>query len=141
MNLAAMQTRVHEGVPLAGAWGVEVLAFDAGTARLRLPFRDALLRPGGTISGPALMGLVDVAMWVALLSLTEGRDESRTVNLAITFLRAVPPGAVLAEARVIRRGRRLCYGEVTLFAEGATEPCAHATTNWAVIQSSDAVSS
>jgi acyl-coenzyme A thioesterase PaaI-like protein len=77
------------------------------------------------------MGLADVAMWAALLSLSGGRDESLTANLAITFLRAPPPGAVLAEARVIKRGRTLSYGEVMLRAEGAEAPCAHVTTSWA----------
>jgi uncharacterized protein (TIGR00369 family) len=131
MTLAQMQARVREGVPLAAAWEIEVLSFGTGLAVLRLPFRADLLRPGGTVSGPALMGLADVAMWVALLSLTEGRDESLTASLAITFLRPPPPRPVLAEARVIKRGRTLSYGEITLRAEGAAEPCAHVTTSWA----------
>ena len=129
----AMQARVREGVPLAQAWGVEVLEAAEGRALLRLPEHEDLLRPGGTVSGPALMGLADIAMWAALLSLTGGRDESLTANLAITFLRAPPPGAVLAEARVIKKGRTLSYGEVLLRAEGAAEPCAHVTTSWAAV--------
>ncbi|MGG5886041.1 PaaI family thioesterase [Falsiroseomonas sp. HC035] len=131
ITLAEMQARVHQGVPLAAAWEIEVLSFSAGLALLRLPFRADLLRPGGTVSGPALMGLADVAMWVALLSLSEGQDESLTASLAITFLRPPPPRPVLAEARVIKRGRTLSYGEITLRAEGAAEACAHATTSWA----------
>jgi uncharacterized protein (TIGR00369 family) len=122
---------VRAGVPLAGAWGVEVIAFADGEATLRLPHREDLLRPGGTVSGPALMGLADVAMWVALLSLTGGKDESLTSNLAITFLRPPAPRAVVAEARVIRKGRTLSYGEVMLRSEGEAAPCAHVTTSWA----------
>ncbi|MGK7870435.1 PaaI family thioesterase [Falsiroseomonas sp. E2-1-a20] len=131
ITLAEMQARVHQGVPLAAAWEIEVLSFGAGLALLRLPFRADLLRPGGTVSGPALMGLADVAMWVALLSLSDGQDESLTASLAITFLRPPPPRPVLAEACVIKRGRSLSYGEITLRAEGAAEPCAHVTTSWA----------
>lgn len=126
-----MQALVRAGVPLAGAWGVEVLSFRAGEAVLRLPHHEDLLRPGGTVSGPALMGLADVAMWVALLSLTDGKDESLTANLSITFLRAPTPRAILAEARVIKKGRTLSYGEVLLRAEGDEAPCAHVTTTWA----------
>jgi acyl-coenzyme A thioesterase PaaI-like protein len=77
------------------------------------------------------MGLADVAMWVALLSLTGGKDESLTANLSITFLRPPAPRAVLAEARVIKKGRTLSYGEVLLRAEGESAPCAHVTTSWA----------
>ena len=131
MNLTTLQTTLHTGVPLAAAWNVELLAAAHGTATLRLPPSPGLLRPGGTVSGPALMGLADMAMWCALLSLSNGVDESLTANLAITFLR--PPGAraILAEARVIKRGRTLSYGEVHLRAEGADAPCAHVTTTWA----------
>ena len=131
MTIAEMQALVRAGVPLAGAWGVEVLSFSAGEAVLRLPHHEDLLRPGGTVSGPALMGLADVAMWVALLSLTGGKDESLTANLSITFLRPPAPRAVLAEARVIKKGRTLSYGEVLLRAEGEDAPCAHVTTSWA----------
>jgi uncharacterized protein (TIGR00369 family) len=131
--LEAMQHRVRQGVPLAAAWGIEVLEAADGRATLRLPQREDLLRPGGTVSGPAMMGLADVAMWAALLSLTEGRDESLTATLSITFLRAPRPGALLAEARVIKRGRSLAYGEIFLRAEGAEEPCAHVTTSWAAV--------
>jgi uncharacterized protein (TIGR00369 family) len=126
-----MQRIVRDGVPLARAWGVEVLAAADGTATLRLPAREDLLRPGGTVSGPALMGLADVAMWAALLSLTGGVDESLTANLAITFLRPTGNHPVIAEARVVKKGRTLSYGEVTLRAEGEAAPAAHVTTTWA----------
>jgi uncharacterized protein (TIGR00369 family) len=126
-----MQRVVRAGVPLAGAWGVEVLSASEGEATLRLPHREDLLRPGGTVSGPALMGLADVAMWAALLSLTGGKDESLTATLSITFLRPPAPRAVIAEARVIKKGRTLSYGEVLLRSEGEDAPCAHVTTSWA----------
>jgi uncharacterized protein (TIGR00369 family) len=131
LTVTEMQALVREGVPLAGAWGVEVLGFADGAAMLRLPHREDLLRPGGTVSGPALMGLADVAMWVALLSLTGGKDESLTASLSITFLRPPAPRAVIAEAKVIRKGRTLSYGEVMLRSEGEAAPCAHVTTSWA----------
>jgi uncharacterized protein (TIGR00369 family) len=122
--------RIRAGVPLAGAWGISVLTLGEGRARLRLPRDPLLLRPGGTVSGPALMGLADVAMWAAILSAREGRDEALTLNLAMTFLRRAGDAAILAEASLSRRGARLLYGEVWLTAEGAAEPCAHATTTW-----------
>jgi uncharacterized protein (TIGR00369 family) len=133
MTPAAIQARVREGVPLGAAWGVEVLDAAEGRARLRLPRDPALLRPGNTVSGPALMGLADMAVWAALLSLTEGRDESLTAHLAITFLRPPGPGPVLAEAQVLKRGRSLIYAEVWLRAEGADAPCAHVTSSWAAV--------
>jgi uncharacterized protein (TIGR00369 family) len=128
----AIQAIIHRGVPLAAAWGVEVLQASGGTATCRLPWQEALLRPGGTVSGPALMGLADVAMWAALLGLTGGRDESLTTNLNIHFLRRLPPGAVVAEARVLKRGR-IIFGEVLMRGEHSAEVAAHVTTSWAAV--------
>lgn len=132
LSPAALQEVVHRGVPLAAAWGIEVLAAAGGTATCRLPWRTELLRPGGTVSGPALMGLADVAMWAALLGLTGGRDESLTTSLTIHFLRRLPPGPVLAEARVLKRGR-IIVGEVVIRGEGSVDIAAHVTTSWAAV--------
>jgi uncharacterized protein (TIGR00369 family) len=127
-----IQDVVHRGVPLAAAWGIEVLQAAGGSATCRLPWREELLRPGGTVSGPALMGLADVAMWAALLGLTGGRDESLTTSLTIHFLRRLPPGPVLAEARVLKRGR-LIVGEVLIRGEASAEIAAHVTTSWTAV--------
>lgn len=128
----AIEEIIHRGVPLAAAWGIEVLDAGGGTATCRLPWRAELLRPGGTMSGPALMGLADVAMWAALLGLSGGRDESLTTSLAINFLRRLQPGPVLAEARVLKRGR-IIFGEVAIRGEALLEIAAHVTTSWASV--------
>ncbi|NMJ44271.1 PaaI family thioesterase [Roseomonas sp. JC162] len=128
----AIQDIVHRGVPLAAAWGIEVVSAAGGSAVCRLPWREELLRPGGTVSGPALMGLADVAMWAALLGETGGRDESLTSSLSIHFLRRLDPGPVLAEAHVLKRGR-IIFGEVTIRSEGVETIAAHVTTSWASV--------
>lgn len=130
---ADIQRIVHAGVPIAAGWGVEVLSAGGGRAAVRLPFRPDLLRPGGTVSGPALMGLADVAMWAALLGVTGGRDESVTSTMTVNFLRPFAPGPVLAEARLVKRGKRMVFGEVLLRAEAAEDVSAHVTTSWVVI--------
>jgi acyl-coenzyme A thioesterase PaaI-like protein len=133
MSPVEIERIVHAGVPLARLWKIEVLEAAGGCALCRLPPDPGLLRPGGSISGPALMGLADVAMWAALLGLSGGRDESLTSQLAITFLRRPLPGPMLAEARIVKRGGRLIYGEVWLRSEGADEPAAHVTTQWVAV--------
>ena len=130
---AEIQAIVRAGVPIADGWGVEVVEAADGRAVVRLPFRADLLRPGGTVSGPALMGLADVAMWAALLGVTGGRDESVTSTMTVNFLRPFAPGPVLAEARLLKRGKRMVFGEVLLRAESAEEVSAHVTTSWVVI--------
>lgn len=130
---AALDSIIAEGVPLVSGWGCTVLAAAGGTAQVRLPFRADLLRPGGTVSGPALMGLADVAMWAALLTLTGGRDESVTSTMTVNFLRPIFAKPAIAEARVVKRGRRAIFGEVLIRAEEAEEICTHVTTTWTVI--------
>lgn len=124
---------IAEGVPLVSGWGCTVLSAEKGHAVVRLPFREDLLRPGGTVSGPALMGLADVAMWAALLSVTAGRDESVTSTMTVNFLRPVFAKAVIAEARIVKRGRRAIFGEVLIRAEDSDEIATHVTTTWTVI--------
>jgi uncharacterized protein (TIGR00369 family) len=130
---AEIQAIVHAGVPIAAGWGVEVLRAAEGRALVRLPFRPDLLRPGGMVSGPALMGLADVAMWAALLGVTGGRDESVTSTMTVNFLRPFAPGPVLAGARLLKRGKRMVFGEVLLRAEASEAVSAHVTTSWVVI--------
>ncbi|WP_198380323.1 PaaI family thioesterase [Roseomonas sp. KE2513] len=130
MTLEELTARVREGVPLAGALGIEVLRADAGSALLRMPPSSLSLRPGGTASGPALMTLADVGIWVPLLVATGGADSTRTAQLGISFLRPAGAAGVLAEVRVVRQGRTSVYAEVWMRAEAQEKPCAHATATW-----------
>ena len=130
MTLEELTARVREGVPLAGALEIEVLRADAGSALLRMPPSPLSLRPGGTASGPALMTLADVGIWVPLLVATGGADSTRTAQLGISFLRPAGAAGVLAEVRVVRQGRTGVYAEVWMRAEGEEKPCAHATSTW-----------
>ncbi|MCU0890020.1 MAG: PaaI family thioesterase [Rubritepida sp.] len=130
MSPAEIEAIVHRGVPLAAAWGVRVRSAAGGIAEVELPANPALLRPGGTLSGPALMGLADVAMWAALLGISEGQDESLTATMNVAFLRPAGPGPVIATARLIKPGGRTRFGEVTIRRVGGEEVVMHVTTSW-----------
>ncbi|MCR0981358.1 PaaI family thioesterase [Roseomonas populi] len=130
MTPEELTARVREGVPLAGALGIEVLRGDAASALLRLPPSPLSLRPGATASGPALLTLADVAIWVPELLATGAADLTRTANLQIALLRPAGDKGVLAEVRIVRRGRTSLYAEVWMRAEGEEKPCAHVTSTW-----------
>lgn len=132
-DIARLQAIMHAGVPLAAAWGIELLEAQDGMARLRLPRDPALLRPGNTVSGPALMGLADVAIWAALLSTSQGQDNSVTSSMNVNFLSPAGPGPLIAQARIVKAGKRMLYGEIHIFAEGSDRPAVHVTTHWVVI--------
>jgi uncharacterized protein (TIGR00369 family) len=132
ISAADLESLIREGVPLVGNMGVTVESVGAGTARLRLPYRGELLRPGGTITGPAMFGLADVALWGAVLSLIGRVELAVTTSATINFLRRPLPVAMTAESRVLKLGKRLAYGEVLLFSEGDAEPVAHATGTYSI---------
>ena len=109
-----------------------VLSLERGRARLSMPFQPALSRPGGIISGPALFGLADAALYGAVLSLIGQQEMSVTTGMSINFLRPARPGTVIADARIIRAGRTLVYGEISLTVEPSEDAVAHATGTYIV---------
>ena len=86
-----------------------------GGCRVRRAFSEKFLRPGGTISGPTMMGLTDFAMYVAILASIGPVPLAVTTNLNINFLRKPAPRDLIAEARLIKLGKRLAVGEVEIY--------------------------
>ncbi|OQW53196.1 MAG: hypothetical protein A4S15_05325 [Candidatus Raskinella chloraquaticus] len=114
----------------SGAYVVDEVTPHA--AILRLNASERHLRPGGTISGPAMMTLADLAMYVALLSAIGPVALAVTTSLNINFLRKPSPGALLARCRLIKLGKRLAVGDISLRSEGVEALVAHATATYAI---------
>jgi uncharacterized protein (TIGR00369 family) len=112
--------------------GLRVERVDDMFAKVRLRYDAKHLRPGGTISGPALATLADTAMYVALLGMIGPVALAVTTNLNISFLRKAGPADVIGEARLLKLGKRLAVGEVTMYSEGDPEPVAHATVTYSI---------
>ena len=111
------------------------LAIDAvwnGGCRVRQAFRDLHLRPGGTISGPTMMALADFAMYVAVLAAIGPVPLAVTINLNINFLRKPARRDLTAEARLLKLGKQLATGEVTIRSDGEEEPVAHVTSTYSI---------
>ena len=83
-------------------------------AVLRMPFSERLCRAGGAVCGQALMAFADTAMVIANLAANRGRRMMTTVDQTTHFMRAVTGSDVLADARVVRLGRTMSFGRVTL---------------------------
>lgn len=130
MTPADIEAIIHRGVPLGADWGVRVISASAAEAVLELPWNPALLRPGNTVSGPAIMGLADMAMWAVLLAGSEGRDESLTSGMHVNFLRTCGPGPIRATARLIKGQGRSIFGEILIRAVASEDVAVHVTTNW-----------
>lgn len=101
-------------------------------AQVRLRYEPRHLRPGGTISGPSLMSLADTAMYIAVLGMIGPVALAVTTNLNINFLRKPAQTDVIAECKLLKLGKRLAVGEVTMFSEDDPEPVAHATVTYSI---------
>lgn len=111
------------------------LALDAvwhGGCRVRQCYRPHFVRPGGSIPGPTMMALADVAMYVAVLSAVGWVPLAVTTNLNINFLRKPPPRDLVAEVRLLKLGRRLAVGEITIRSDAVEAPVAHATSTYSI---------
>ena len=95
-------------------------------------YHESQLRPGGTISGPAMMALADVALYVALLGALGEVPLAVTTNFSSNFLKKPAQKAVIADCRYLKIGKRLAVGEATLVSEGSTDPVAHVTATYAI---------
>jgi uncharacterized protein (TIGR00369 family) len=102
------------------------------TASMRLKASDRHIRPGGTLSGPSMMTLADLALYVAILANVGPVALAVTTNLAFNFLRKPEPRDLLAEARLLKLGRRLAVGEVSLFSAGSPDLVCHATGTYSL---------
>ncbi len=92
------------------------------TARMRLLHHERRLRPGGTISGPAMFGLADVALYAAILANVGPVALAVTTSLNINFLRKPEPADLIGEARLLKLGKRLAVGEVSITGRGQARP-------------------
>lgn len=112
--------------------GLSLERVDYGNVRVRREFHEDHLRPGGTISGPTMMELADFAMYVAVFSAIGCEPLAVTTNLTINFLRKPGKSDLIADAKLMKVGKRLAVGEVTIYSDSADEPVAHVTATYSI---------
>jgi uncharacterized protein (TIGR00369 family) len=112
--------------------GLAILEIWHGGCRVRQGFHTHSLRPGGTISGPAMMLLADVSVFVAVMASIGWTPLAVTTSLNINFLKKPAPAALVAECRLLKIGKRLAVGEVSIRSEGEEDLVAHATSTYSI---------
>jgi uncharacterized protein (TIGR00369 family) len=117
--------------------GLSLERVDYGNVRVRRHFHRDFVRPGGTISGPTMMELADFTMYVAVFSAIGPQPLAVTTNLNINFLRKPAPADLIAEAKLLKVGKRLAVGEVALYSDGQDEPVAHVTSTYSIPSNSN----
>lgn len=118
--------------PGAKAGWLRVEEVRAGYVRLRLPFQKWMLRPVNVVSGPALFSAADTAMYALIMAHIGPAVLSVTADLNIRFLRKAPASDIVAEARLLKLGKRLAVMAVDLRVDAEPEPVAHATGSYAL---------
>ncbi len=133
VTVAEFAALTREKLPIVGQFDIRVESIEAERVVARLPSGDNVHRPGGTVTGPALLALADVAMYALVLARIGPVELAVTTSLNVNFLRRPSLGAdIVAEARMLKLGKRLAVGEVTLNSDGDAEPVAHVTLTYSI---------
>ncbi|MCB2111086.1 MAG: PaaI family thioesterase [Defluviimonas sp.] len=116
---------------VAEEFRVERLTADGIVMRLKVD--DRHLRPGGTVSGPSIFALADVAVYLAILARIGPVALAVTTNGTVDFLRKPAAGVdLLAEARLLKLGRVLAVGDVLIRSEGSDAPVARSNMTYSI---------
>ena len=132
ITIAEFDALMEAEMPWAVEAGLALEELSKGSAVMRLPFSENMLRPGGTVSGPSMMALADACMFAVILSEIGHVALAVTTNLNINFLRKPGPVDLLAEGKILKLGKRLAVMEVTLFSQGGRDAVAHATGTYSI---------
>lgn len=132
MDAAALNAFLAEVFPqVAADFRIEAVA--PMTARVRLLVDERHLRPGGTVSGPNIFALADLAMYAVTLGMIGPKALTVTTNCSIDFMRK-PEAArdLIGEARLLKLGRSLAVGDVLIHSEGTEAPVARAGLTYSI---------
>ncbi len=112
---------------------IRVEAVSESGAQVRQTITQSELRPGGTVSGPVMFQVADCALYVGILGRIGIVPLAVTTNMNINFLRK--PSAerdIIGVCRLIKVGKTLAIGEVTIYSDGLEDPVAHAVGTYAI---------
>jgi len=132
MDADALTAFMHEVFQqVADDFAIEHVAENEITMRLNVGYKH--LRPGGTISGPSMFALADVAAYLATLAMIGPESLAVTTSCAIDFMRKPAAGVdLIAKAKLLKLGRQLSVTDVLLFSEGKDAPVVRASLTYSI---------
>ncbi len=131
MSAEEVAAYVSEVFPQSDQYGFEVAELEPGTIKVRMPINQSHLRPGGTVSGPNMFALADCAAYLITLAHVGKVALAVTTNLNINFL-SKPEGDLVAEARLLKLGKRLAVCDISILLESDKRLVAHATATYSI---------
>jgi uncharacterized protein (TIGR00369 family) len=134
MDQATLQAALPEYfAPWVQALGLRVEAFDAESVTLRLPQNAQLSRVGGMLCGQAMMAAADTAMVLALINQFGQFRPCTTVQMNTSFLKPLSGQDALVQAKVVRAGKTLAFGEIDIRGAEDGKSACRATTTYALL--------
>lgn len=110
----------------------KIISVGPGTAVVHFAAGERHLRPGGTVSGPTLMGIADGAIYVAILAAIGPVALAVTTSFTCNFLSKPAPGDLACEVKILKFGKRLVVAEASIRGVNETEPCAHVVATYSI---------
>ena len=110
-----------------------ITALEPYRISVRMGVQQRHLRPGGTVSGPSMFALADVAVYLGVLSMIGPQGLAVTTNISLDFMRKPAAGTdLIAECRLLKLGRVLAVGDVLIYSHGVAEPVARASMTYSI---------
>ena len=107
--------KIKRSVPFEKMLGMELVDAKKGWAVVRLPFSEKLQQPYGMAHGAAIMAPADTAVALALVGMCDRDEIFTTVELKINYIKPFEKGEIVAEARIISKGKTIAVGDVDVF--------------------------
>lgn len=127
-----LEELARNDLPVVGKMGLKVDEIEPGRITVRLPFREDFVRPGGTLAGPVVVTLADFVMYGMVLSLIGRVELAVTTSLNVNFLRLPGPVDLVARGTILKLGKRLAAGEVSVYSGDEEKMVAHVTCTYSI---------
>jgi uncharacterized protein (TIGR00369 family) len=115
--LEQIRTDGRSANPFFCLMGIDIVSVESGRAVLRMKVRPDMLNGAGWLQGGMLTAIADEAMALALYTKLDGTEGIATISESTSFVKGIQEGVILAEGRVIKKGRRVAFMEGEVWAD------------------------
>lgn len=131
MTANEVEAYIEQVFPQVSDYGFKIENLETGKISVSMKIADAHLRPGGTVSGPTMFTLADCASYLIVLAHIGKVALAVTTNLNINFI-SKPEGDLIAEAQLLKLGKRLAVCEISIRSRQNMALVAHATATYSI---------
>ena len=101
--------------PFFSSMGIEIVSYEQGKAVLKMQVRPDMHNGVGWLQGGMLVALADEAIALALYTQIQEHEGIATISESTSFVKGVREGVITAEAKVIKKGRRVAFADAEVF--------------------------